>query len=151
MSIYATLWKLKFPTDGDDYPGCEWVTVTAQGVPPHIGSPSPGSGYEDGDPYASFLPPPVHTDEDGESKYMRAVVFVAEHTPKGTPRSSQEYVNPLLLLTGEIYARMTFETLYARICQALRGNKTKIVATSLLPTGRAHIFFEDGTSKEVDA
>jgi len=151
MSIYATLWKLKFPKDGDDYPGCEWITVTAQGVPPHIGSPSPGSGYEDGDPFASFLPPPVHTDEDGDSKYMRAVVFVTERTPKGTPRSPQEYVKPLLVLTGEVYARMTFENLYERICQALRGNKPKVVATSLLPTGRARIFFEDGTSKEVDA
>jgi hypothetical protein len=151
MSIYATLWKLKFPKDGDDYPGCEWITVTAQGVPPHIGSPSPGSGYEDGDPFASFLPPPVHTDEDGDSKYMRAVVFVTERTPKGTPRSPQEYVNPLLVITGEVYARMTFETLYERICQALRGNKPEVVATLLLPTGCARTFFEDGTSKEVDA
>ena len=151
MSIYATLWKLKFPKDGDDYPGCEWITVTAQGVPPHIGSPSPGSGYEDGDPFASFLPPPVHTDKDGESKYMRAVVFVTERTPKGTPRSPQEYVNPLLVLTGKVYARMRFETLYERICQALRGNKPKVVATSLLPTGRVRILFEDGTAKEVDA
>jgi hypothetical protein len=24
MSIYATLWKLKFPKDGDDFTGCEW-------------------------------------------------------------------------------------------------------------------------------
>ena len=36
MSIYATLWMLKFPRDGDDYPGCEWITVTAQGVPVRI-------------------------------------------------------------------------------------------------------------------
>ena len=151
MSVYATLWKLKFPKDGDDYPGCEWITVTAQGVPPHIGSPSPGSGYENGDPYASFLPPPVHTDEDGDSKYMRAVVFVTERTPKGTARSPQEYVNPLLVLTGRVYARMRFETLYERICQALRGTKPTVVATLLLPTGRVRIFFEDGTSKEVDA
>ena len=151
MSVYATLWKLKFPKDGDDYPGCEWVAVTAQGVPPHIGSPSPGSGYEDGDPFASFLPPPAHTDEDGDSKYMRAVVFVTERTPKGTPRSPQEYVNPLLVITGEVYSGMTFETLYERICQALRGTKPTVVATLLLPTGRVRIFFEDGTSKEVDA
>jgi len=40
MSIDATLWQLKFPKDGDDYIGCEWMTVTAQGVPPHIGSPT---------------------------------------------------------------------------------------------------------------
>ena len=84
MSIYATLWRLKFPRDGDDYLGCEWSTVTAQGVPPHIGSPTPGCGYEDEDPYAAFLPPAVHTDADGEHEYMRAVVFVTENTPKGT-------------------------------------------------------------------
>jgi hypothetical protein len=150
MSIYATLWALKFPKDGDDYPGCKWITVTAQGVPAHIGSPSSGSGYEDSDPYASFLPPPVHTDEDGDAKYMRAVVFVTERTPKGTPRSPQEYVKPLLVIAGEVYARMTFETLYARICDALRGDKPKLVATSLFPAVGARIVFEDGKSKEVD-
>ena len=114
MSIYATLWRLKFPRDGDDYLGCEWITVIAQGVPPHIGSPTPGCGYEDGDPYATFLPPPVHTDEDGESAYMRAVVFVTEGTPKGTTRSPQEYQHPLLVLTGEVYAHMTFATCIRR-------------------------------------
>ncbi len=46
MSIYATLWKLKFPKFGDHHIGCEWIEVTAQGVPPHIGSPTPGMGYE---------------------------------------------------------------------------------------------------------
>ncbi len=50
MSIYATLWTLKFPSGGDLHFHCEWVGVTAQGVPPHIGSPTPGCGYEDGDP-----------------------------------------------------------------------------------------------------
>ena len=129
MSIYATLWKLKFPLDGDDYPGCEWLTVSAQGVPAHIGSPSPGSGYEDSDPFASFLPPPVHSDKDGESRYMRAVVFVTERTPKGTDRSRQEYLNPLLVLTGEDYANITFETLRARICNALRGDKARVAGT----------------------
>src|SRR6266705_1854423 len=139
MSIYATLWKLKFPKDGDDYPGCEWITVTAQGVPAHIGSPTPGSGYKNGDPFAAFLPPPVRTNENDEADYVRAVVFVTELTPKGTQRSAQEYVD------------MTFETLYARICQALRGDKPKAIATSVVPGRRVRIFFEDGTDKEVDA
>ncbi len=56
MSIYATLWSLKFPRYGDDYVGCEWIEVIAQGVPAHIGTPAPGFGYENGDPYAQFLP-----------------------------------------------------------------------------------------------
>lgn len=57
MSIYATLWSLYFPRTGDDLPGCEWLMVTAQGVPPHIGCSAPGLGYENGDPYEAFLPP----------------------------------------------------------------------------------------------
>jgi len=101
MSIYATLWKLKFPKDGDEYPGCEWITVIAQGVPAHIGSPTPGREYENADPFAAFLPPPVPSSDGGESEYMRAVVFVTERTPKGTDRSPQEYLHPLLVLTGE--------------------------------------------------
>ena len=150
MSIYATLWQLKFPKDGDDYLGCEWITVTAQGVPPHIGSPTPGCGYEDGDPYAAFLPPPVHTDADGEYEYMRAVVFVTEDTPKGTERSPQEYVQPLLVLTGEEYANMTFDTLYTRICNALRVGKPRVVAQYLAPEGHIRVLFEDGTARDID-
>ena len=42
MSIYATMWRLKFPSHGDDYTGCGWIEVIAQGVPAHIGAPTPG-------------------------------------------------------------------------------------------------------------
>ena len=150
MSIYATLWQLKFPRDGDDYLGCEWMTVIAQGVPPHIGSPTPGCDYEEGDPYAAFLPPPVSTNADGEAEYMRAVVFVTEHTPKGTERSPQEYVQPLLVLTGEAYATITFETLYTHICRALRGAKPRVVAQYLAPGGRLRLLYEDGTVQDMD-
>ena len=59
MSIYATLWSLQFPRYGDYYVGCEWIRVTAQGVPAHIGTPTRGFGYEEGDPYSGFLPPPI--------------------------------------------------------------------------------------------
>jgi hypothetical protein len=150
MSIYATLWKLKFPRNGDDYPGCEWITVTAQGVPAHIGSPTAAGVPGSGDPYAAFLPPPVLTNEAGKAEHMRAVVFVGEGARKGTARSPQEYVSPLLVLTGEEYATMAFETLRARVCDALRGEKPRVVATSLLPGERMRILFEDGTTKEVD-
>lgn len=150
MSIYATLWQLKFPKDGDDYPGCEWIIVIAQGVSSHIGSPTPGLGYEDGDPYAAFLPPPIPVNEDGEAEYMRAVVFVTEQTPKGTDRSPQEYLNPLLVVTGEEYATTNFETLYTRICDALRGDKPRVVATHLTPEGQIEILYEDGTAKEIE-
>ena len=151
MSIYATLWKLRFPEHGDDYPGCGWITVTAQGVPSHIGSPVPGGGYERGDPYAAFLPPPVPVDENGESAFLRAVVFVTDRTSKGTARSPQEYVRPLLMLTGQAYASMTFEALHARICDALRGDRPRVVATADVPGQPMRIFFEDGTDGEGDA
>lgn len=59
MSIYATIWSLRFPRHGDHYVGCEWIEVTAQGVPAHVGTPTLAFGYEDGDPYAEFLPPPI--------------------------------------------------------------------------------------------
>jgi len=124
--------------------------VIAQGVPPHIGSPTQGCGDEDGEPYAAFLPPPVHTDEDGESAYMRAVVFVTEGTPKGTTRSPQEYQHPLLVLTGEVYAHMTFANLYTQLCEALRGDRPSLVAQYLDPGGRLRLLFEDGTAREID-
>jgi hypothetical protein len=135
MSIYATLWKLKFPKEGDEYLGCDWIEVTAQGVPPHIGAPTRGLGYEDGDPYADFLPPPVETDPDGDAPFMRAVVFVTEYSIKGTERNGQEYVSPLLVLTGEEYAHTTFDELHRRLCDALRGNRSPVVMEILNPNG----------------
>jgi hypothetical protein len=135
LSIYATLWKLKFPKEGNEHLGCEWIEVTAQAVPPHVGSPSPGNGYEGSDPFAAFLPPAVKTDEDGLAPHDRAVVFVTEYTIKGTERSGQEYASPLLVLTGEEYSRITFAELHRRICDALRGNRSPVVAEVLLPDG----------------
>lgn len=135
MSIYATLWTLKFPKKGDDYFGCEWITVLAQAVPAHIGSPTPGCGYEDGDPYNAFLPPAIETDAVGDAPFHRAVLFVTEHSIKGTERAGQEYLSPLLVLTGEQYAKMTFEDLHTRICDALRGIRAPVTAQILLPDG----------------
>ncbi len=143
MSIYATLWKLKFPRHGNLHLGCEWVEVTAQGVPPHIGSPTPGCGYEDVDPYAAFLPPPVVTDEMGEAEQLRTVVLVTEETAKGTARSHQEYVDPLLVLSGEEYARITFDELHERICDALRGDRPRVVAEILTPDGGHRIVYDE--------
>lgn len=143
MSIYATLWKLRFPKEGDEYFGCDWIEVTAQGVPPHIGTPTPGMGYEDGDPYADFLPPPVETDADGDAPFMRAVVFVTESSIKGTERHGQEYVSPLLVLTGEEYARIRFAELHKRLCDALRGNRSPVVMEILKPDGSHQIIRDE--------
>ena len=139
MSIYATLWTLKFPQEGDSHRDCEWIEVIAQAVPAHVGSPTPGCGYEDGDPFAAFLPPAVATDAEGNAPFHRAVAIVTEHSLKGTERSGQEYVSPLLLLTGEEYARMTFDELHQRICDALRGNRSPVAAEVFLPDGTHRI------------
>jgi hypothetical protein len=139
MSICATLWKLKFPAEGDSYHGCDWIEITAQGMPPHVGSPTPGAGYEYGDPYASFLQPAVQVDGNGDGPFMRAVVFVTEFTPKGTARSPQEYQSPLLMLSGEEYAQITFADLHERLCAVLRGNRAPVVAEILKPDGSTTI------------
>ena len=125
MSIYATLWSLKFPRQGIGYPGCDWIRVRAQGVPAHIGTPTPGQGYEDGDPYGAFLPPPLETDGQGQHEFMRAVVFVTENTTKGTERNPQEYADPLLVLTGEENAALSFEELHRRLCDAQRDESSQ--------------------------
>ena len=135
MSIYATLWKLKFPKEGDTIQGSEWIEVIAQAVPAHVGSPTPGCGYEDGDPFRAFLPPAVATDAEGDAPFHRAVAIVTEHSIKGTERSGQEFASPLLLLTGEEYAHLTFDELHQRICDALRANRSPVVAQVLLPDG----------------
>ena len=139
MSIYATLWKLKFPKEGDYHSDCDWIEVTAQAVPPHIGSPTPGCGYENGDPYADFLPPAIRTGKDGDAPFNRAVVFVTEYSIKGTNRNGQEYASPLLVLTGKEYERMTFDELHERICDALRGNRSPIIAEAFLADGTKKI------------
>ena len=149
MSIYATLWRLKFPCSGDDHTGCEWIGVLAQGVPAHIGTPTPGFGYEAGDPYAEFLPPAVNAAPDTDGTTFRAVVFVTEGTPKGTERSPQEYAYPLLVLSGPEYAAMPFGELHERICAALRGDRPRCIAESWNPDGSIRLVFEDGTTKEI--
>jgi len=68
---------------------------------------------------------------------MRAVVFVTEGTPKGTARSPQEYVDPILVLAGQEYTVMTFDDLYTRICDALRGDRPRVVAE--LFTSEGHL------------
>ena len=50
----------------------------------------------------------------------------------------------------DILEHMTFDHLYARICNALRGDKPRVVAQYLAPGGRIQILFEDGTAKDID-
>src|SRR5437016_4376114 len=111
MSIYATLWSLMFPKEGvwaepDDL--STWVEVTAQAVPGHI---------RDTGPDWDFLPPPVDDDDQ-----LRAVVFITPDTPKATPRNGQEFVSPLLTLSGAEYLQMSFDQLHAKLCDILRNH-----------------------------
>jgi hypothetical protein len=142
MSIYATLWRLRFPASGDDFHGCEWIEILAQAVPGHIGTPLPGYGYEDGDPYASFLPPPITDDPD---THHRAVVIVVAGAPKGTQRSPQEYADSLMTLTGEEYQHLPFWKLHEMICDLLRNESPRVVAQIFHGTSST-IIRDDGST-----
>ncbi len=142
MSIYATLWSIQIQDPASPWTMPRWVKVTAQAVPPHIGSPTPGCGYEEGDPYGDFLPPPVETNEQGEAEYNRAVVFVTDETKKGTSRSGQQYVNPLLVLTGEEYAKMPFQALPGKLEEAIRSGP-RAVTEYYDGKGHTHIIRDD--------
>jgi hypothetical protein len=149
MSIYATLWQLRFPEHGEYHIGCGWVEVVAQGVPAHIGSGVLDPGYADGDPYASFLPPAITAPPADEERALRAVVFITAGTPKGTDRSPQEYANPLLVLTGEEYAALPFQDLHDRICDLLHGDHPRCVSEKYGPDGCVRLIFEDGSTRDV--
>lgn len=138
MSIYATLWALKFPRFGEYHSGCGWVTVLAQAVPAHIGSEGP-------DAYGSFLPPIPESVADN----VRAVVFMTIDAEKGTDRSAQEYVAPLLVLPGSEYASMPFAALHTRLCDALRGERPRVAAEVIQIGGKSKLVFEDGSSTSV--
>ncbi len=110
MSIYATLWEIKIQRrhDFDD----EWVSAYAQAVPPHIGHPRE---YPEGDPYADFLPPVVQDYDEEYGLPYRAVVILQE----GREKDVQRYVDPLIVMIGEEYARIPFAELLDRIHNAL--------------------------------
>ena len=110
--------------------------MTAQGVPPHIGSSTPGLGYENGDPYSDFLSPALVIEDEGHAEFMAAVVIITDETEKGTARRPQEYSNPLLTLDGRQYESMTFNELHDRICDALRRDRPRLVIETIGPDGR---------------
>ncbi len=78
----------------------------------------------------------------GNAEYNRAVVFVTDETQKGTKRNGQEYANPLFVMTGEEYARMSFEELLHRIEEAIRSGP-RVVAEFLDSEGPAHVVTEE--------
>lgn len=138
MSIYATQWALRFPRSGDFHIGCEWVTVLAQAVPAHVAAIADES-------WRTFLPP----FPDALANDLWAVVFVIEGAAKGAAGSGQEYASPLLALSGRAYAAMPFGVLHATLCDALRGNRPRLLAEVLLPRGSIRLIFEDGSIVDV--
>ena len=138
MSIYATLWELKFPLYGQSHTDCEWETVVAQGVPDHVG--------EEGDAdYLSFLPRREESIENG----LRAVVFIRKLDRKGTERSTQEYANPLFMMSGKEYSSVSFASLHDRLTEALLGNRRRVVAEIREAAGAIRVVYEDGNSQIV--
>lgn len=117
MSIYATLWEILVPPS--DNSNGEWACVYAQAVPAHVGHPSQ---YPDGDPYAAFLPDVVddYDPETGKAPYYRAVVIVQHWRNK---KKGQQYVDPLLVLSGKEYAQIPFPDLLDRIHKAITWEK----------------------------
>ena len=123
--------------------GCEWVDVLGQGMPAHIGTPTPGYGYESGDPYEAFLPPALRIESDASEDDLRAVVFVVSTSKTGTTRSGQEYESPLLVVSGTEYVAMSFQVLHDRRCTALRRRGPRLVLEVLGPDSTTALLFED--------
>jgi hypothetical protein len=48
--------------------------------------PTPGYGYESGDPYEAFLPPALRIERGVSEDDLRAAVFVGNTSKKGTRR-----------------------------------------------------------------
>lgn len=82
------------------------MEVLIQSVPPPIDYVGP---------QWDFLLSPV----DSTGTTCRAVFFVERGTPKGTPRCGQEYLKPLLMLTGRDYETIGFADLMGRLEEAL--------------------------------
>jgi hypothetical protein len=119
------------------------VEVVGQGVPAHIGTTSPGYGYDGGDPYGDFLPPPVPV-RDIEDGSLRAMVIVRS----GSVKIGQRYESPLAVMSGSEYVATTFETLVERICDALRGGGPRFVGSFTRTDGVIRSVFDDGSIKD---
>ena len=68
---------------------------------------------------------------------------------EGTEKVGQEYVNPLLVLSGQEYATVPFHELQERICDALRGGRPRWVAEWMGGDGRRRLMFDDGSVREL--
>ena len=107
MSIYGTDFTFALVDDIEEWPRRVMVQVVA-------------SFIADDGPDWSFLPPPrLGIEEEDGYEHPRAAVFVLDETEKGTERNGQEYVSPLLTLTGEEYETLSFREVMGRLEDAL--------------------------------
>lgn len=121
----------------------EYVQIYAQAVSTHIGHPS---HYPDGDLYADFLPPVVGADQPKPpDEPFRAVFICGPKTTVGTARSPQEYVDPLVAMTGEEYATIGWVELWERIAEGLRRQLDEYHPGSFryMPDGTIQRFYKD--------
>lgn len=112
MSIYATMGQFQVCTHSgpkiDNY-----HEIFIQGVPPHIDYVGEKWG---------FLPPPV--DENGP--LMRAVFFITTETKKGSEKNGQEYIDPILMLTGKEFLNIKFVDLLIFLTDKLESMDNKM-------------------------
>ena len=92
------------------------------------------------------LPPALRIDDNTPGDAFRAVVFIDSMTKRRTSRAGQEYGSRLLILTGPEYAAMPFQTLHDRLCDALRGDRPRLVLEVFVGDGSATLVFEDGST-----
>lgn len=105
MSIYGTGRVFSIHIDG------ELVEVIEQVVGSHIREP-----YD-------WLPTPrLDVSDDDSYLHPRAVVFVLAGEPKGGEGyGGQQYHRPLLVLSGEEYARVTFHAVMSQLTDAIEA------------------------------
>lgn len=73
------------------------------------------------------------------------MVIVREDTPKRV----QEYIGPLLVLSGQDYARIPFAQFHEKICAALRGERPRFIGQFGMSDGSVRVMFDDGSSQDV--
>lgn len=78
------------------------------------------------------IPPAVVTNEDSDAGFIRVFVSITEKTENGTVRHPRDYSNPLLMLDGKPYASMRCGELRSHICNALRGDRPRLVLETLV-------------------
>lgn len=141
MSIYATIWNILL--EDEDHGGAysdAWFEVWCQAVPNHINEQNGygGPGFDEWLPAFIHEPGCVMRKTEIPSRSVepdwydcdcgdRAYFICDKFTTKATPRNGQEYVNPLLVLTGPEYRAMTWTDMLIRLEEAVAARGPRII------------------------